>query len=184
MLARAGARRERVPESDGATGQAVCRLPRFGKLALQLAPVACILARARDATDFRPSRNGVGGACASCRTVWGSGRERSRDLAGCFRTLAFRRTHHNMCPARALTECNCHPFTVTRPLGRRFGVPQRPVSDACMCMQSTCHTPCNASTGPCTSTLRSDSRPSASRGEETLGEVAPNTAHQRNARAV
>ena len=48
----------------------------------------------------------------------------------------------------------------------------------------TCHTPCNASTGPCTSTLSSDSRPLASRGEETLGEVVPNTAHQMNARAV
>jgi hypothetical protein len=31
--------------------------------------VACILAWAREATDFRPSRNGVGGACASRRTV-------------------------------------------------------------------------------------------------------------------
>ena len=30
-----------VLASDGAPGQAVCRLPRFGKLALQLAPVAC-----------------------------------------------------------------------------------------------------------------------------------------------
>ena len=30
-----------VSASDGATGQAVCRLPRFGKLALHLAPVAC-----------------------------------------------------------------------------------------------------------------------------------------------
>ena len=48
----------------------------------------------------------------------------------------------------------------------------------------TCHTPCKASTRPCTSTLRSDSRPLASRGEETLGEVVPNTAHQMNARAV
>ena len=48
----------------------------------------------------------------------------------------------------------------------------------------TSHTQCNASTGPCTSTLRSDSRPFASRGEETLGEVVPNTPHQRNARAV
>ena len=48
----------------------------------------------------------------------------------------------------------------------------------------TCHTPCNASTGPCTSTLSSDSRPLASRGEETLGELVPNTAHQMNARAV
>jgi hypothetical protein len=33
--------------------------------------VARILAWARDATDFRPSINGVGGACASRRTVWG-----------------------------------------------------------------------------------------------------------------
>ena len=30
-----------VLPSDGAPAQAVCRLPRFGKLALQLAPVAC-----------------------------------------------------------------------------------------------------------------------------------------------
>ena len=30
-----------VSASDGATGQAVCRLPRFRELALQLAPVAC-----------------------------------------------------------------------------------------------------------------------------------------------
>jgi hypothetical protein len=30
-----------VSERDGAPAQAVCRLPRFGKLALQLAPVAC-----------------------------------------------------------------------------------------------------------------------------------------------
>ena len=36
----------------------------------------------------------------------------------------------------------------------------------------------------CTSTLSSDSRPVASRGEENLGEVVPNTAHQMNARAV
>ena len=35
----------------------------------------------------------------------------------------------------------------------------------------TCHTPCNASTGPCASTLSRDSRPLASRGEETLGEL-------------
>jgi hypothetical protein len=33
---------------------------------------ARILVRARDATDFRPSMNGVGGAFASRRTVWGS----------------------------------------------------------------------------------------------------------------
>jgi sarcosine oxidase delta subunit len=51
--------------------------------------VARILARARDATDFRPSINGVGGACASRRTVWGSGRERWRDGAGCYRTFGI-----------------------------------------------------------------------------------------------
>ena len=33
-------------------------------------------------TDFRPSINGAGGAYASRRTVWESGRERWRDLAG------------------------------------------------------------------------------------------------------
>ena len=44
--------------------------------------VARILAWARDATDFRPSINGVGGACASRRTVCESGRERWRDGAG------------------------------------------------------------------------------------------------------
>ena len=52
--------------------------------------VARILAWARDATDFRPSINGVGGACASRRTVWESGRERWRDGAGFYRTLRFR----------------------------------------------------------------------------------------------
>ena len=52
--------------------------------------VACILAQARDATDFRPSMNGVGGACASRRTVWESSRERWCDGAGCYRTLGFR----------------------------------------------------------------------------------------------
>ena len=36
-----------------------------------------------DATDFRPSINGGGGACASRRTVWESSRERWRDGAGC-----------------------------------------------------------------------------------------------------
>jgi hypothetical protein len=51
--------------------------------------VACILAWARDATDFRPSINGVGGACASRRSVWGSSRERWCDGAGCYRTLDF-----------------------------------------------------------------------------------------------
>ena len=52
--------------------------------------VACILARAGDATDFRPSINGAGGACASRRTVWESSRERWRDGAGCYRTSGFR----------------------------------------------------------------------------------------------
>ncbi len=33
---------------------------------------ARILVWARDATDFRPSINGAGGACASRRMVWGS----------------------------------------------------------------------------------------------------------------
>ena len=52
--------------------------------------VARILAWARDTTDFRPSMNGVGGACASRRTVWESGRERWRGGAGVYRTLGFR----------------------------------------------------------------------------------------------
>jgi len=51
---------------------------------------ARILVWARDATDFRPSMNGVGGACASRRTVWESSRERWRDGAGVYRTLGFR----------------------------------------------------------------------------------------------
>ena len=51
---------------------------------------ARILVWARDTTDFRPSMNGVGGACASRRMVWGSGRERWRDGAGCYRTLGVR----------------------------------------------------------------------------------------------
>ena len=46
--------------------------------------------RACDATDFRPSINGAGGACASRRTLWESSRERWRDGAGCYRTSGFR----------------------------------------------------------------------------------------------
>jgi sarcosine oxidase delta subunit len=52
--------------------------------------VARILVWARDATDFRPSINGAGGACASRRSLWESSRERWRDGAGCYRTLGFR----------------------------------------------------------------------------------------------
>ena len=51
---------------------------------------ARVLARAGDATDFRPSINGAGGACPSRRTLWESGRERWRDGAGCYRTQGFR----------------------------------------------------------------------------------------------
>ena len=55
---------------------------------------ACIirvmLAWARDGTDFGPSINGVGGACASRRTVWESGRERLRNGAGVYPTSVFR----------------------------------------------------------------------------------------------
>ncbi len=42
---------------------------------------------ADDGTDFRPSINGIGGACASRHTVCESSRERWRDRAGCCRTL-------------------------------------------------------------------------------------------------
>jgi hypothetical protein len=52
--------------------------------------VARILVWARDATDFRPSMNGAGGAFASRHMVWESGRERRRDGAGCCRTSGFR----------------------------------------------------------------------------------------------
>jgi hypothetical protein len=60
--------------------------------------VARMLVWARDATDFRPSINGVGGACASRRTVCERGRERWRDLAGRYRTSRFR-------PCRSLHAC-------------------------------------------------------------------------------
>ena len=49
--------------------------------------VARILVWARDATDFGPSINGVGGAFASRHTVCESSRERWRDGAGCYRVL-------------------------------------------------------------------------------------------------
>jgi hypothetical protein len=52
--------------------------------------IRVMLAWACDATDFRPSMNGGGGACASRRTVWASSRERWCDGAGCYRTLGFR----------------------------------------------------------------------------------------------
>jgi hypothetical protein len=100
---------------------------------------ARILAWARDATDFGPSINGVGDACASRHTVWESGRERWRDGAGCYRTSGFRHTHQNTRPTRALTDCNSHLFTLPRPLGRRFGLPRRQDSDACMCALATRH---------------------------------------------
>ena len=90
-------------------------------------------------TDFRPSIIGVGGACASRRTVCESGRERWRGGAGDYPTSGFRRTHHNTRPTCALTESNSHLFTWTRPLGRRFGVPRRQDSDACMCARATRH---------------------------------------------
>ena len=102
----AGARRDRFSTIDErgrrclcepAHGLRKCRraMARRGRLVPDLrisAPsvVARILARARDATDFRPSMNGVGGACASRRTVWESGRERWRDGAGVYRTSGFR----------------------------------------------------------------------------------------------
>ena len=47
---------------------------------------ARILVWASDATDFRPSINGVCGACASRRRVCESSRERWRDGAGVYRT--------------------------------------------------------------------------------------------------
>ena len=52
--------------------------------------VARMLVWACDATDFRPSRNGVGGACASRRTVWESVGGRSRAGAGSLPTLEIR----------------------------------------------------------------------------------------------
>ena len=59
-------------------------------LTVSAAPMlARMFAWVRDATDFRPSITGVGGACASRRTVWESGRERWCDGAGCYRTLGF-----------------------------------------------------------------------------------------------
>ena len=99
--------------------------------------VARILVWARDGTEFGPSINGVGGACASRHTVCES--ERWRDGAGCYRTSAFRRTHHSKRLTRALTDCNSQLFTLTRPFGRRFGVPRRQISDACMCARATRH---------------------------------------------
>ena len=51
--------------------------------------LVCMLAWAVDG-GFRPSITGVGGACASRRTVWESSRERWRDGAGVYRTSGFR----------------------------------------------------------------------------------------------
>ena len=198
------------------------------------------LARARDATDFRPSINGVGGACASRRTVWGSGRERWRDGAGwlpdlkisapsvvaCilawardatdFRTIDERGRRCLREPAHGVREW---PRAVVRrgrllpDLSISAHTPQH-VPDACshrmqlsslhpdeapgQTVRRTSkagfrrlhvhaeHVPhaMQSKHQTCTSTLSSDSRPVASRGEENLGEVVPNTAHQMNARAV
>ena len=72
-----------------------------------LSVVACMLAWACDATDFRPSINGVGNACASRRTVCESSRERVCDGAGWCRTSRIR-------PPRSLHACWCG--RATRPI--------------------------------------------------------------------
>ena len=58
---------------------AVGLLPDLG---YPVTPMLALFAWAHDATDFEPSINGVGGACASRRSVWGSSRERWRGGAG------------------------------------------------------------------------------------------------------
>ena len=144
--------------------------------------VACILARARDATDFR-TIDERGRRCL--REPAHGVREWPRAMARRGRLLPDLSISAHT-PQHAPDACSHRMQLSSVPLDEALGQTVRRSSKAGFgrLHVRTCHTPCNASTGPCTSTLRSDSRPLASRGEETLGEVGPNTAYQRNARAV
>jgi hypothetical protein len=106
LHAYAGARRDRFSTIDKrgrrcfrepAHGLGKClramarRRRRLPDLRISAPPaVARILAWARDTTDFRPSMNGIGGACASRRTVCKSSRDRVWDGAGVCQTSIFR----------------------------------------------------------------------------------------------
>ena len=180
MRARAGARSARVAESDGAAGPAFTRPRDFGPLGF--CTHIGILARARGGDRFSTIDN-RGRRCL---------REPAHGLRGWPRAMARRGRRlpdlgiSAYTPQHAPYVCSHRMQLSSVHLDEALAQTVRRSSKAGFgrLHVRTCHTPCNASTGPCTSTLRSDSRPSASRGEETLGEVVPNTAHQRNARAV
>ena len=177
MLARAGARSARVAESDGAAGQAFTRPRDFGPLG-------------------RCMHIGVGGRRDRFSTIDNRGRRCLREPAQSLREWprAMARRGRRLpdlgisayTPQHAPYVCSHRMQLSSVHLDEALGQTVRRSSKAGFgrLHVRTSHTQCNASTGPCTSTLRSDSRPLASRGEETLGEVVPNTAHQRNARAV
>ena len=179
MLARAGARSAREAESDGATGQAVCRPRNFGPLG-RCTHIGAGARRDRfstiDKRGRRCLREPAHGLGEWPRAMARRGRLLP-DLSisahtpqhvpdACSHRMQLSSLHRDEAPGQTVRRTSKAGF-------RRLHVHVR-----------TCHTPCNASTGPCTFTLSSDSRPLASRGEETLGEVVPNTAHQMNARAV
>ncbi len=104
--------------------------------------VARILVRARDATDFRPSRNGVGGDCASRRMVWESGRERWRDGAGCYPTLGFRppRSLHAYWRGRATRPIFDHRETGSAVLARAGARSERVAESDGATAQAVCRT--------------------------------------------
>ena len=176
MLARAGARSARVAESDGAAGQAVTGPWISGHTD------ACIV-RVGARRDRFLTIDKRGRRCL---------REPAHGLREWPRAMARRGRRlpdlgiSAYTPQHAPYVCSHRMQLSSVHLDEALGQTVRRSSKAGFgrLHVRTCHTPCNASTGPCTSTLRSDSRPLASRGEETLGEVVPNTAHQRNARAV
>ena len=108
MLARAGTRAARVAESDGATGQAVCRTLGFRPPQV----LHAYWCRASDATDSRPSINGgatvpvAAHRLRACRRAMAHRRPRVADLRDSVNS------HFNLHPLHALTKCNSHLCTL------------------------------------------------------------------------
>ena len=177
MSARASARSARVAESDGATGQAFTGPRDFGPLG-RCTHIGVGARRDRFSTIDKRGRRCLREPAHGVRE-WPRAMARRGRLLPDLSISAHTPQHVPDACSHRMQLSSVHldealAQTVRRSSKAGFG----------RLHVRTCHTPCNASTGPCTSTLRSDSRPLASRGEETLGEVVPNTAHQMNARAV
>ena len=179
MLARAGARSERVAESDRATGPAFIAPQDFGPLG-RCTHIGVGARRDRFSTIDERGRRCLRDPAHGLRAWPRAMAQRGRllpDLSisahtphyvpdACSHRMQLSSLHPDEAPGQTVRRTSKAGF-------RRLHVHAEHVPHA---MQSKHRT--------CTSTLSSDSRPVASRGEENLGEVVPNTAHQMNARAV